>query len=181
MRKILNSELASTFGNTIRRCTSAAINKNGKIPNLRCINNVVKSQHVQELKEALSNLQSEAHRCYESYNLHHVVDASMSTLRLVNVMIDREKPWSLVKNVNSAEDKEMLDAVISLSLEAARINALVLYPIVPSLCTRVLDLLQVPMSQRTWQDVKPRYLEQDKIGESEDIPSDFVLFNSIKK
>lgn len=105
----------------------------------------------------MEELGEKAKEHYEEYHLHHAVDAVMNTLRITNQMFDHHKPWYLNKSGNFDSAKE-LEAVISLCFETVRVVALILYPILPRLCTDLLDFFQIPQTNRTWEDTKPLHL-----------------------
>lgn len=159
MRLNLNADLADNLGNLVRRCTGDIINPSKEIPNPKLFSNVLKSEKALELKRNLESLKLTAEKNYESLNIHHTVDAVMTTLHSANQMFDYHKPWTLRKNISDPKIANELKAVISLSLESARISALVLHPIIPKMTSDLLDFLQVPRENRTWQDTIPIYME----------------------
>lgn len=154
--KIINSELADTFGNLVSRCTGKAVNPNREIPHPLKYVNSLKSESANKVKNSIESLHKDARINYEKYNLHHVVDSVMSALHAANHMVEYHKPWQLSKQKDDESIIE-LKAVISLALEAVRISGLILYPVVPDLSKNLLDLLKVPENERRWSDTVPRY------------------------
>lgn len=129
------------------------VNPQGIIPqlddkHLQLLNSNDAINLVNNLK-SLSSLTKEA---YEDFNLHHVVDFTMTSLRLSNKMIETHKPWELVKNINENNNFNKLEAVLALGLESVRISSLILNPIIPKLTTNLLDYLQVPIDARKWNN-----------------------------
>lgn len=152
---ILNSELADTLGNLVSRCAGKAINPSREFPDPAKYWNVLRSRAADETREALGSVAGRAREGYEEYNLHHVVDAVMSTLHSANKMVSYHEPWQLRKRVDVANSIEELRAVISLALESSRIAALILYPITPRLCGNLLDFLNIPKENRAWPNTAP--------------------------
>ncbi|KAJ8687011.1 hypothetical protein QAD02_022805 [Eretmocerus hayati] len=177
---ILNSELADNLGNLVSRCSGKLVNPRGEIPNITEVSHHLKSEPAESLRKNMESLGSTAKQHYESFYIHHVIDAVMATLKRANVMIDHHKPWELRKRPDDVEAMTELKAVLALALESARISAIVLYPVTPKLSTNLLDFLNVPEDSRSWKDISPKYL----VGSAKD-PEHFkydtrILFPKIK-
>ncbi|XP_015594864.1 methionine--tRNA ligase, mitochondrial isoform X2 [Cephus cinctus] len=180
VQRIVNSELADTLGNLISRCTGKTVNPTREIPNPAECSDVLKSDSAKSLLRNLETLKDTAEKSYKEYNLHHVVDAVMSTLHSANQMVDYHKPWQLRKETNNPESINQLKAVISLALEAARISGLILYPIVPKMSSNLLDYLSVPPENRTWEDARSKHLN-DSPNESRQLgQGNTILFRRIR-
>ncbi|XP_043460723.1 methionine--tRNA ligase, mitochondrial-like [Leptopilina heterotoma] len=175
----LNADLADNLGNLVRRCTGDLINPQKEIPNPKLFADVLKSEQALELKKNLESLKSTAERNYESLDIHHAVDAVMTTLHSANQMFDYHRPWKLRKNTSDPAVANELKAVISLTLECARISALVLHPVIPKMTSDLLDFLQVPHENRTWQDTIPIYMEELSLNERHYI-KDCKFFEKIR-
>ncbi|KAF7998327.1 hypothetical protein HCN44_009725 [Aphidius gifuensis] len=153
VRKILNTELADTLGNLVSRCMGKIVNPQGIIPQLDDKHlQLLKSNDAINLVNSLKSLSSLTQEAYEDFNLHHVVDFTMNSLRLSNKMIETHKPWELVKNINENNNFNKLEAVLALGLESVRISSLILNPIIPKLTSNLLDYLQVPIDARKWNN-----------------------------
>ncbi|KOC59216.1 Methionine--tRNA ligase, mitochondrial [Habropoda laboriosa] len=178
VQRILNAELADTLGNLINRCLGNTINPGGIIYNAAEYKTILRSKIALENMKALEELGEKAKKHYEENHLHHVVDAAMNTLRITNQMFDRHQPWLLKKSEHFDSAKE-LESVISLCFENIRVAALVLYPILPRLSSDLLDFLQIPQVNRTWEDTKPLHVTGTSI-ERTPILSKKVFFRKIK-
>lgn len=179
MRLILNADLADNLGNLVRRCTSNLINSQKEIPNPKLFADVLKSEQALKVKENLESLKATAEKNYNSFNVHHVVDAVMTTLHSANQMFDYHKPWALRKLTSDSEAEKELKAVISLTLETVRVSALVLHPVIPKLTSDLLDFLLVPQENRTWEDTTPAYLETSP-SENRYYTKDCIFFEKIR-
>lgn len=164
---VLNSELADTLGNLVSRCTGKLVNPKGEIPSAAIYSKVLKSQPAEELRSNLESLGNIAKDHYESFYIHHAIDAVMAALRSANVMVDYHKPWLLRKEPDNQVAVAELKSVIALAMEATRISALCLFPVVPKLSTNLLNFLNVPMDHRFWKDTEPKYLNTDSPVDSE--------------
>ena len=176
---ILNADLADTFGNLVRRCTSDIINAEKEIPDPKLFVDVLKSEQALNLKQNLESLQITAENNYKCFHIHHVVDAVMTTLHSANQMFDHHKPWKLRKLTSDPAAMNELKAVISLTLEASRVSALILYPIIPKLTSDLLDFLQVPLECRAWKHARPAYLETSALEERH-YAKDCTFFEKIR-
>ena len=74
----------------------------------------------------------------------------MDTLRATNCLVQEEQPWLLAKS-----DPVRRDWVLALVFETLRICGLLLQPCVPSLSSKLLDRLNVPIDERGWHAAKP--------------------------
>ncbi|XP_066581766.1 methionine--tRNA ligase, mitochondrial isoform X2 [Prorops nasuta] len=180
VQNILNSELADNLGNLVNRCVGRSLNPLGEFPQPKGLENVLQSEAADKLKKNLESLNVIASECYEEFRLHHAVDATMNTLQSANQMVNYHEPWKLRKAINNPEACDQIKAVISLALETARIAALVLYPIVPKVSTNLLNLLNVPRENRSWQDTVPTYLSSSEKMETKNVQNECLLFKKIR-
>ncbi|XP_076650880.1 methionyl-tRNA synthetase, mitochondrial isoform X1 [Halictus rubicundus] len=181
IQNIVNAELANTFGNLLNRCLGKQINPRRVIPNPSSYVETLRSDVALENIKLLEEIGSSAKQYYEEHHLHHVVDAVMSMLHASNRMFDEHQPWRLCKDSSENSVKE-LEAVLSLSLESVRVAALILYPIIPTSSSNLLDSLEVPVARRTWQDTKPLHLTNCfDSGQRRTVPQDVFLFKRILK
>lgn len=143
---LLNSELADSLGNLVHRCTGKSLNKSQVFPKLYP-GFVDKSFHARQVLQTMKHAKEEVSHCYEDFNFYQGIDHIMSMVKCANLMVQEEKPWTLK---NRPED---LDSVIHLALSAGRAAALMLLPIVPNYCNKLLDTLAVPKTHRTWKNI----------------------------
>ncbi|XP_031787008.1 methionine--tRNA ligase, mitochondrial isoform X2 [Nasonia vitripennis] len=178
---ILNSELADTLGNLVSRCTGKVVNPKSEIPSAAIYAKELKSEPAETLRKSMESLGEITKQHYESFYVHHAIDAVMSTLRSANIMIEHHKPWVLRKEPDNEIAITELKSVIALALEATRISAIALYPVVPKLSCNLLDFLNVPNNARLWKDTKPKYLESPPSADFEHFGhKNTILFPKIK-
>ncbi|XP_014221640.1 methionine--tRNA ligase, mitochondrial-like [Trichogramma pretiosum] len=181
VQNILNSELADTLGNLVSRCTGKVVNPNGEIPSVSVYGKTLKSEQAEKLRKNIESLGDSAKQQYESFMIHHAADVVLETLRSANQMVEYHKPWQLAKESDNESSSEELKAVIALAMEAVRVGAIALQPVVPKLSGKLLDSLRVPNHARKWKDTKPKYLSGESKSESEKFKSKSgILFPKVK-
>lgn len=109
-----------------------------------------------------------AARCAQHYadnNFYLVVDTVISTLHAANNFFETARPWELKRpiaaggtdadaaNTRNIENFERLETIIAMTMDTLRICGIVLQPIVPQLCGKLLDKLAVPQEQRLWRNL----------------------------
>ncbi|XP_033120875.1 methionine--tRNA ligase, mitochondrial-like [Anneissia japonica] len=103
-------------------------------------------------------------------------------LHVYKRQIQQHEPWTLVKN-QSDENKAWLDTIIHVAMESLRICSLLLQPVIPSFCDRLLTRLGIPGTERTSQhfSIFPAF-EGQKIGYSlrKLGVKDSVMFKKVK-
>lgn len=117
-----NNELANDFGNLINRGTHLiAKNYEGIIPTPASETKFC-PEFKQQFKETLPKLQT----LCDNFELNKLLDEIMRLIRLTNKYLENTAPWKLVK-----EDKEKCGTVLYNSLEAVRLGAILLSPVIP--------------------------------------------------
>ncbi|MBQ1862747.1 MAG: methionine--tRNA ligase [Clostridia bacterium] len=129
-----NSDLANTLGNLVSR-TVAMIKKysNGVINRSGVCEDVDG-----ELKNTVTSAYSEAEKCLEEFRMSDCIEAIMNIARRCNKYIDETMPWALAK---SEEKKDRLSEVLYNLAESIRICAILLSPVMPSACDKILDAI----------------------------------------
>ncbi|MCQ2770388.1 MAG: methionine--tRNA ligase [Clostridia bacterium] len=129
-----NTDLANTFGNLASR-TIAMTKKyfNGVIP---CP--TVSTEFDESLKTAAAEAYKGFTENIENYHAADAIEAAMNLAVRANKYIDETTPWSLAKDETM---KPRLEAVIYNLLETLRITALLLSPIMPESCKKILEAL----------------------------------------
>lgn len=152
--RILNSELADTFGNLLSRACAKTLNPQQIFPQVHNeqLKELIMMDSCKPLLEKLTEVPEIAHQNYNSYSFHHVVDAVIGTLHAANNFFESTKPWEL-KNGNEDATRK-LETIISLTMESLRISGIILQPIIPDFTGKLLRRLNIPQNQRVWKDTK---------------------------
>ena len=84
----------------------------------------------------------DAKEAYESMRFHEACSAALSISGACNRFLEQKEPWIKLKNGTDEEKLEAKKDLIAV-LEATRIVAYILWPIVPSLSVKILEQLRV--------------------------------------
>ncbi|KAL1497804.1 hypothetical protein ABEB36_008701 [Hypothenemus hampei] len=151
--RLLNAELADTFGNLLSRCCGKALNPQQVIPkiNPETLSKITTLNVTKKLIENLSELPERCKNHYNDYNFYKVADAIITTLHSANLFFESLKPWELKKNIEMQED---LNVTLHLAMEALRISGILLQPLIPKISEGLLEKLNVPKEERYFENVK---------------------------
>lgn len=113
--KLVNAELADTFGNLVSRCSAPALNARltsglGR-PEGEAANALV--ERLRRLPEAVAPL-------YDKLEVHHGVDGVMAVLRAGNGFFEAERPWELARS-GDGEAARRLSQVLRATTETLRV------------------------------------------------------------
>ncbi|KAJ0170704.1 hypothetical protein K1T71_013476 [Dendrolimus kikuchii] len=176
----VNAELADTLGNLASRCCGAALNPRGEFPPLHAqeLAATQRQEVAAHLLDRVERLPDICHKHYTKYQFYKAVDSVIQTLHLANLFFETSKPWELRKQ---PENQKQLDVILHITMETLRICGIILQPIIPDLCTKLLDKLQISQDSRHWQHCEvPSWRIQGSIYETKNIQSGkFVLFQRI--
>jgi methionyl-tRNA synthetase len=118
---------------------------------------------------------SYAHLCEDRVAEHYTnvefgpgISAIFDVLYDANKYLQDNEPWKLRKT-----DPQRCETVIYVALEAARLSALLLQPIVPRSATKMLDMLGVPADERSAQALVYGRRPGDKLVKE-------ILFTKVK-
>ena len=138
--KRYNSDLANDLGNLVSR-VSTLIDKNfdGIIP--QCNDNS------NDLSVQLSKIDIEEK--LNTFKMDGLIQSIMDFVRSINVYMEKNQPWKLVK-----EDKNLAGSVLYNAAEALRIATLMLSPVMPQKSQEILDTLGSDNSSLKWGGLK---------------------------
>ncbi|XP_071798311.1 methionine--tRNA ligase, mitochondrial-like [Asterias amurensis] len=175
--KLLNSELADTFGNLLSRVTGKALNPSQVFP--KCHAELFPWQQSSQLASgrataedyalvsAVSLLPDSVDSHYNNFEAYKSLDEIMSCLRQANAFIQRHEPWYLIKN---KDQEPWLETVLYVAMETLRICGILMQPVIPEMAERLLCRLGVEESDRTLKDLEcfqgmQRVIESRPLGE----------------
>ena len=139
--KKYNSDLANDFGNLVSR-VSTLINNNfdSKIPIPSTMESDLANNYKKiNLKDSLDNLA-----------IDKVINDTMTFIRSINVFMEKNEPWKLVK-----EDKKKAGHILFHCAEALRLSAILLSPVMPSKSNDILKILGTKEKSLAWGQLKP--------------------------
>lgn len=147
MRRRANSDLANDFGNLAQRVLSfVAKNGGGVVPTPHAF-----QDEDTALLEEVSALLDKARAHVETQALSHLCETLWHGVGLANRYVDVQAPWQLKKT-----DPARMETVLYTLMEVIRHLAILIQPITPAACTKMLDQLSVPVGERTFADLGTR-------------------------
>lgn len=145
----VNANLANELGNLCHRTLSIVFKNCEKaIPEpLTPLNEddealLAKAKGLQEITD--EHMASQA--------IHKYVQEMIGLVWDMNKYIDKQAPWALRKT-----DPDRMCTVLFVTLEVLRYAAILYQPVIPSSANRILDLLQVPEDERTFDHLRDEY------------------------
>ena len=131
-----NDDLANDLGNLLNRIT-ILIGKfsNNSVPTIKDTddvdNNLISS--IKELpKKALDDI--------KNLKIHASIENIMALVRSINKYLEVKQPWKSLKE--NPENQDGLNA-LSISCEAIALSAKLLYPVMPSKCHDIFNILEI--------------------------------------
>jgi methionyl-tRNA synthetase len=147
MITVINSELANNIGNLCQRTLSmVAKNCDGKVPDAQGVDKdqldlgFLNAIYVTE-KNTPADIEARYMGCEFSSILADIVSIASEA----NNYIDTKAPWKQKK-----EDERLMNATLYHLLEAIRCIAIMLQPYMPEATSKMLDLLSIPPSERSF-------------------------------
>ena len=138
--KKYNSDLANDFGNLVSRVSTLIKNNfDEEIPKSSLLDSDLSSNFQKiVLKEQLDNLE-----------INKVINDIMIFIRSINVFIEQNEPWKLVKS-----DKVQAGNILYHCAESLRLAAVMLSPVMPSKTKDILDILGTNDVELVWGKLK---------------------------
>ena len=166
-----NGDLLGKYGNFVNRTLVFAKNKlDGKVPPRHALQPIDTA-----FLSSLQNITSLIKEAYASFQLRKASQLIMELASCGNTYFDAKKPWHSLKQPETKQDTE---TTVNLCLYAIQCLALVSFPIIPQVATKIWHFLNLPSSldKELWDDVLLRPLP---IGQSLSEPAH--LFQKIEE
>ena len=145
MRRRANSDLANDFGNLAQRVLSfVAKNGGGVVPTPGAFQNEDKA-----LLAEVSGLLDKARDHVKVQALSHLCETLWQGVGLANRYVDLQAPWQLKKT-----DPARMETVLYTLMEVIRRLAILIQPITPAACAKMLDQLAIAPHKRTFADLE---------------------------
>ncbi|CAI5733215.1 unnamed protein product [Hyaloperonospora brassicae] len=184
----VNSELADTLGNLVSRSTGSVVLEKGIVPKRPQLDHLTAED--KELVAKGQALTSKVEKYFDAPDFARALEEIVLFLHDVNRYFTIMKPWVLSKAVRNSEDvtaaeykaaKERLDTVLYLAIDATRMCAILLQPVVPMATQRILDYLAVPEDKRSLAEATLLSHDDRVMGDALDNARAFVAFPKIDK
>lgn len=132
----INTDLANELGNLAQRSLSmVGKNLGGVVPAPGAF-----SAADTELLEAADGLLTRVRAAFDSQAMHQGLEAIWLMLGAANRYFSAQEPWVLRKSASEA-DQQRFRTVLYVTLEAVRVAAVLVAPVMPDSAARLLDLL----------------------------------------
>ncbi|KAL6077426.1 methionyl-tRNA synthetase [Balamuthia mandrillaris] len=139
----VNADLCDNLGNLVSRLVTPTVNPGQAVPPRVTLAELQKEED-KLLAEKVARLPGIVDEHYRNLNFGPALQEILGVLTLANKYFHDQQPWQLRKEQNQAR----LDTVMYITMEAARIPALLLQPVVPGYADRILDMLGVGKHER---------------------------------
>ncbi|MBB4000582.1 methionine--tRNA ligase [Aureimonas pseudogalii] len=137
----MNSELANDLGNLAQRSLSMiAKNCEGRVPQP---GEFTDADHA--ILEASGALLERCRAAIDRQELHGMLQAVMAVVSETNRYFAAQEPWVLRKT-----DPARMGTVLYVTAEVVRRFAILLQPVMPDSCAKLLDVLSVPSESRSF-------------------------------
>ncbi len=149
----INADLANEFGNLAQRSLSM-VNKNldGVAPEPGEF-----SPEDSELLALADGLLPRVRAAFDEQAMHQGLEAVWLMLGAANRYFSAQEPWVLRKSESEA-DQERFRTVLYTTLEAVRVAAILVQPVMPDSAARLLDLLGQPEDRRDFAALGTRLI-----------------------
>lgn len=154
-QEIVNSGLANNVGNMLNR-TLNLLKKNYQSA-LPVSSTLISEDHC--LREVVTTKVPEISRAYNTLKFHLACEGALAIATRGNQYLEEMAPWTALKKGNE-EQKAEAGKVLVAVLETARILALALLPITPSLSNKILTQLGCDQDALSWGDTTWGKLQQ---------------------
>tara|TARA_Y100001933_G_scaffold264461_1_gene330229 strand:+ start:4480 stop:6012 length:1533 start_codon:yes stop_codon:yes gene_type:complete len=141
---IINNDLANTIGNLLNRSTSMSRKWfENKTPSFFDDN---ENTILKITKKTIANYL----KYFEEYNLDSAANEILNYSIKINLYLNKKEPWSLIKKENNIQEVKI---IIYNVLEASRIIALLLKPLLPELSIKIIHQLGLnDKSNKSWKE-----------------------------
>ncbi|KAJ8910860.1 hypothetical protein NQ315_010807 [Exocentrus adspersus] len=176
--RILNSELADTFGNLLSRCCGGVLNPGQIVPGIEAevFESVASLDVTKKLIENIVQLPDICKGHYQDLNFYRVADSVVATLHSANLFFETLKPWELKKHPEKCKE---LDVVLHLAIETLRVTGILLQPIIPNICNDLLNKISVGKGDRFFENAQRFSWMDVDFKESQLAAEKVVLFKRI--
>lgn len=148
----LNSDLANSFGNLVRRITSFI--------QTHCQGFVPQFLEFSKDEEILFNHPISLAEEASVFHITHFIDSINQYVHQLNKYVDEKAPWKLKES-----NKPMMEHILYVALESIKRISILYSPFIPQACEKVLDGLNVSRDDRQFNQINRMLESGSKIHE----------------
>lgn len=166
----INAELVGKLGNFANRTlVFAQQHCQGKVPAMESFNLADET-----FLEKIAFLSEEIRQSYDHFQLRKACGHIMELAQAGNVYFDHKKPWALAKDPQQVKE---MRTVIACCLEALKVLALALSPIIPNAAQKLWELLgfKTSLEKANW-----RLVIEGKIPDGQMLAIPEILFKKVE-
>ncbi len=143
--KRYNSDLANDFGNLLNR-VSGLIGKyfDSVVPAVKG-----KTAAEEDIEKSFNELMPKIRTLILEFKINEAIEETMQLIRKVNKYLESQAPWKVAK-----ENLERAGTILYTATEALRLAAILLLPVMPSKCGRVMEVLSADKTELLWGGLK---------------------------
>ncbi len=143
--KRYNSDLANDYGNLLNR-VSGLLEKNFN----RCVPQpATPTAEEQSVIDEGKTLPRRVNHLINELKVHEAIDETIQFVGLVNKYIEKQAPWKVAKT-----DLKSAGRILYTATEALRLSTVLLDPVIPSTCDKVLDILGATGTGTKWGEIR---------------------------
>ncbi len=145
----INSDLANGLGNLAQR-TLSMIHKNcdGQYPKPDSFN----AEDKKLLNKVYNQMLGDIRKHFDAFKMHHALESIWRIVSEANIYIDEQAPWTLKKT-----DLKRMNTVLYVLAETLRGLSIIVQPLMPDSCVKLLDQLKVPDAERSFSYISEAY------------------------
>lgn len=149
---IINEELNNHIGNLIHRILNLIRMAGGRISRVDA-----ETDKQREIIGLIDDVANKCDKLYMETRFQRVVHEVLRLIRAANQLINEERPWDKIKEGRVEE----YSSTLYICYRAAKAAAIILYPIIPTSVSVILNYFNIDIKKVSWRDI---FIEDDEVS-----------------